>query len=421
MKACAGKPGGVFRRYGVDGIPERSIAIRTRGAGIESAVGEAGWHRGYLPSRHGAVFSFGFPKGGASRVQAIWRSEVRMGVRQVSQVGFATQQKRVFSGVQPSGSLHIGNYLGAISRFGLFQQGYECFYSVVDLHAITVPQDPAELRRRTVATAALFVAAGLDPQRACIFVQSDNPNHPELAWVLECLATFGELGRMTQFKDKARSKASVSAGLFTYPVLMAADILLYDADVVPVGEDQKQHVELSRDLAERFNRRFGATFRVPEPLIPEQGGRIMSLTDPLKKMSKSDEDPDSRIEVLDPPDEILRKFRKAVTDSGREIVYDPEAKPAVSNLMTIYSLFSGKSLDEVRDSYEGKGYSSFKSELAELVAGRLRPVRERYSELMSSGEIEEILKQGAQRACATSSKKMKEVRDKVGLSSRLYQ
>ncbi|MBE3518719.1 MAG: tryptophan--tRNA ligase [Firmicutes bacterium] len=336
-----------------------------------------------------------------------------------TELGDKTIRKRVFSGVQPSGSLHIGNYLGAIGRFALFQEGYDCFYSVVDLHAITVPQDPVELRKRTVATAALFVAAGLDPAKACIFVQSDNPSHSELAWVLQCVATFGELGRMTQFKDKARGKKSVTAGLFTYPVLMAADILLYDTDVVPVGEDQKQHVELTRDLAERFNKRFGVTFKVPEPLIPTQGGRIMSLTNPSRKMSKSDEDPDSRIEVLDPPEEIARKFKKAVTDSGREVVYDPEKKPAISNLMTIYSLFSGKSLEEVRDAYEGKGYGVFKSDLAEIVAEKLRPVREKYSQLMSSGEIEDILKKGAERAYEISSAKMREVKEKVGLCSRL--
>lgn len=330
-----------------------------------------------------------------------------------------TSRKRVFSGIQPSGSLHIGNYLGAIGRFALFQEGYDCFYSVADLHAITVPQEPVELRRRTVATAALFIAAGLDPEKTCIFVQSDNPSHAELAWVLQCVATFGELGRMTQFKDKARGKKSVTAGLFTYPVLMAADILLYDTDVVPVGEDQKQHVELTRDLAERFNKRFGVTFKIPEPLIPAQGGRIMSLTDPLRKMSKSDEDPDSRIEVLDSPEEIARKFKKAVTDSGREVMYDPAKKPAVSNLMTIYSLFSGKSLEEVRDAYEGKGYGAFKSDLAEVVVEKLRPVRERYSELITSGEIEKILKDGAERAYGISSSKMKEVKEKVGLYSRL--
>lgn len=326
--------------------------------------------------------------------------------------------KRVFSGVQPSGSLHIGNYLAAIRRFALFQEGYECFYSVVDLHAITVPQDPEKLRRSTMSTAALFVAAGLDPDKVCIFVQSENPNHAELAWILQCVATFGELQRMTQFKDKARGKASVSAGLFTYPVLMAADILLYDTDVVPVGEDQKQHVELTRDLAERFNKRFGETFRIPEPVIPEQGGRIMSLTEPARKMSKSDPDPDSRIELLDSPDEIVRKIRKAVTDSGREIVYDPENKPAVSNLMTIYSLLSGKSMDEIRRDYEGKGYGIFKSDLAELVVEKLRPVRERYRGLMESGQIREILTAGARRAYEVSAAKMKEVREKVGLSSK---
>ena len=326
-------------------------------------------------------------------------------------------RKRVFSGVQPSGSLHIGNYLGAIGRFSLFQEGYECFYSIVDLHAITVPQDPVELRRRTLATAALFIASGLDPRRTCIFVQSDNPNHTELAWILQCVATFGELGRMTQFKDKARERKSVTAGLFTYPVLMAADILLYDTDVVPVGEDQKQHVELTRDLAERFNKRFGTTFKIPEPLVPTQGGRIMSLTDPLKKMSKSDEDPDSRIEVLDPPDEIARKLKKAVTDSGREVIYDPEKKPAISNLMTIYAVFSGKTIEQIRDAYEGKGYGLFKSDLAEIVVEKLRPVREKYTDLTNSGEIETILRDGAERAYRISSSKIKEAKQKVGLSS----
>ncbi|MBX5464390.1 MAG: tryptophan--tRNA ligase [Clostridia bacterium] len=326
--------------------------------------------------------------------------------------------KRAFSGVQPSGNIHIGNYLGAVRQFVQLQDVYEGIYCVVDLHAITVPQEPAELRRQIREVAAFYLAAGLDPARSTLFVQSDVPAHPELAWILNCFATFGELSRMTQFKDKARksSQESVSAGLFNYPVLMAADILLYQADVVPVGEDQKQHVELTRDLAERVNRRLGPLFRVPEPLIPQLGARIMGLDNPQAKMSKSAESPWNYISFGDDPDLIRRKIARAVTDSGREVVYDPEAKPAIANLLTIFSGFTGRPVEELEREYRDTGYARFKADLAEAVIAGMEPIRRRLAEMEAEpGYLEEVLRQGAERAAAIAESTVRQVKEALGL------
>ena len=322
--------------------------------------------------------------------------------------------KRAFSGVQPSGLLHLGNYFGAINRFAEFQNEYDCYYCIVDLHAITVYQDPKKLPRKIQDTALDYLAAGLYPEKATLFVQSDVPTHAELGWILECVATFGELSRMTQFKDKSEGKESVSAGLFTYPALMAADILLYDSDIVPVGEDQKQHVELCRDVAERFNSRYGRTFKIPEPLIPQFGARLKSLQDPDKKMSKSDPDPLGYISLSDTKDEIARKIRRAVTDSGREIVYLPDEKPAVlANLMTIYSLYWKRGFPEI-GSFEGRGYADFKKELADVIIETLAPVQERYRQYESSGQLRGILRQRQKSEPGKNSQVLKRVKKKWG-------
>ena len=327
-------------------------------------------------------------------------------------------QKRVFSGVQPSGALTLGNYLGAIKNFTRLQHETNCFFCVVDLHALTVPQDPTALRENIKNTARLFVACGLDPQVSTIFVQSHVPAHAEMSWLLECQTYIGELRRMTQFKDKSAKQENVSAGLLTYPVLMAADILLYDADLVPVGEDQKQHLELTRDIAIRINNRFGEKiFTVPEPYTPPRsaGGRIMSLLEPEKKMSKSDENPKSYIALLDPPEVIVKKFKSAVTDSGNEIRYDEENKPGVSNLMVIYSLCSGESLEAIANRYAGTGYGKFKQDLGELVAETLRPIQEKVKELSVPGVIEEILTAGAEKAATVAVKKLRFFQEKLGI------
>ncbi|HHY76465.1 MAG TPA: tryptophan--tRNA ligase [Firmicutes bacterium] len=325
-------------------------------------------------------------------------------------------KKRIFSGVQPSGILTLGNYLGAIKRFVELQEDYDAFYCVVDYHAITVPQSPESLKSQIAHAACFMLGAGLDPAKMTLFVQSDVPAHTQLGWIMECTATFGELSRMTQFKDKSQGKESVSGGLFTYPALMAADILLYDTDVVPVGEDQKQHVELCRDLAERFNSRFGDVFKVPEPLIPEKGARIMSLQDPHKKMSKSDPNPAAYISLADSKDDIVKKIRRAVTDSGREVAYNPEEKPALANLITIYSLCSGKPVEEIVRAYEGKGYADFKQDLAEVVVETLAPIQARHDSLMADGSYVDVLREGARRAHEVSSAVLKRVKEAMGLS-----
>lgn len=322
--------------------------------------------------------------------------------------------KKVFSGVQPSGDIHIGNYLGAMRQFVALQDDYECFFCAVDLHALTVPQDPKVLKEKTIELAALYLAIGLDPKKVTIFIQSHVPAHAELAWLLQCITYFGELSRMTQFKDKSKGKESVSVGLFTYPDLMAADILLYNTHYVPVGEDQKQHLELTRDIAQRFNNRFGETFVVPEPMILKLGARIMSLTDPTKKMSKSDSDPNNRINLLDEPSVIKKKIMRAVTDSETEIRLDWENKPGVSNLLTIYSLFTGMEIEEVINKFNGQGYGTLKKELAEVVIDKLTVIQKNYKDL-SRDYVLKVLKEGAERAQAVAEKTLKEVKEKVGL------
>ncbi|HBK68541.1 MAG TPA: tryptophan--tRNA ligase [Firmicutes bacterium] len=327
-------------------------------------------------------------------------------------------KKRVFSGVQPSGSLTIGNYLGAIRNFAHLQHEADCFFCVVDLHSLTVPQDPVLLRENIKNTARLFVAAGIDPQVSTVFVQSQVSAHAELSWLLECQTYIGELRRMTQFKDKSQKQEIVSSGLLTYPVLMAADILLYNTDLVPVGEDQKQHLEITRDLAIRINNRFQEeVFKVPEPYIPPRssGGRIMSLTDPEEKMSKSASNPKSFIALLDPPEVIKKKIMSAVTDSDSVIRYDEENKPAVSNLMVIYSLCSGESIEEITQNYASYGYGKFKKDLAELVVETLRPIQNKVNELSAPGAIESILMAGAAKAQEAAQPKLRLFQNKLGL------
>jgi len=322
--------------------------------------------------------------------------------------------RRVFSGVTPSGSLTLGNYFGAIRNFARLQNEAECLLCVVDLHALTVQQDPERLRALTLETAGLFLASGVKP--SSVFVQSHVAEHCEMAWLLGCMAPFGVLARMTQFKQKARSRASVSAGLFTYPLLMAADILLYDTEVVPVGEDQKQHLEFTRDLAGRINGRFGRLFAMPEPVIPgrRQGGRLMRLDDPLRKMSKS-EDPEGSILLLDPPDVVARKVRGAVTDSGSEVRYDEEQKPAISNLMVIYSLCAGEPLDQVEERFRSRGYAELKRELTTAVNEMLAHIQQRYGQLKASGEVAEALNGGRERARSIAAGTLGRVKEAVGL------
>jgi tryptophanyl-tRNA synthetase len=322
--------------------------------------------------------------------------------------------QRVLSGIQPSGQLTLGNYIGAIQNFVRLQHSHECFFMVVDLHAVTVPQEPAALREQTESIAALFIAAGIDPDAASIFVQSHVPAHAELGWLLTTLTYMGELERMTQFKDKSAGKDSVGAGLFVYPSLMAADILVYNADLVPVGDDQKQHLELTRDLAQRFNSRFGDYYTVPEPYIPKVGARIMSLDDASKKMSKSNPNPASFVALLDPPDVIRKKISRATTDSGREVKYDPANKPEVSNLMSIYTHCADMPFEEIEARYEGQGYGAFKKDLAEHVVAKLEPLQQKYQEIRSSGEIHSILKQGADKAAAIAERTLRDTKERMG-------
>ncbi|AZS17189.1 tryptophan--tRNA ligase [Paenibacillus lutimineralis] len=322
--------------------------------------------------------------------------------------------KKVLSGIQPSGKLTLGNYIGALKNFVTLQDDYSCNFMVVDLHAITVPQDPANLREQSEAVAALFVAAGIDPNKSNVYMQSHVRQHAQLGWILTTLTSMGELERMTQFKDKAAGKESVGAGLFVYPSLMAADILVYNADLVPVGEDQKQHLELTRDLAGRFNSRFGEYFTLPDPYIPKVGARIMSLDDASKKMSKSNPNPGSYIALLDTPDEIRKKISRSTTDSGREVRFDTEAKLEVSNLITIYSQCSGLSVAEVEQKYEGQMYGPFKKDLAEVVVSVLEPLQRRYHEIRNSGEIHDILRQGALRANEEAEKVLQDVQRMMG-------
>ena len=324
-------------------------------------------------------------------------------------------KKRIFSGIQPSGILTIGNYLGALKNWVGLQEDYECIYCVVNMHAITVRQIPADLRRHTYEALAVYLAAGIDPKKSTIFVQSHVPAHAELAWVLNCNTMFGELSRMTQFKDKsAKHGNNINAGLFTYPTLMAADILLYQAALVPVGQDQKQHVELTRDIAERFNALYGDTFTVPEAYIPETGKKIMSLLDPAKKMSKSDENAGAYVAILDGRDDIIRKFRRAVTDSGSEVRF-AEGKDGICNLMNIYSAITGKENDEIEREFEGKGYGDFKLAVGEAVADALSPLQNEYARLIADkAYLDQIMREGAETASSIARKTMRKVYKKTG-------
>ncbi|MBR5817352.1 MAG: tryptophan--tRNA ligase [Clostridia bacterium] len=324
-------------------------------------------------------------------------------------------KKTVFSGVQPSGNLTIGNYLGAIKNFSRFSEEYKTFYCVVDLHAITVRQVPMELRRRTYETLALYMACGLDEKKNTLFVQSHVPQHAELGWILDCYTMYGELSRMTQFKDKsAKNAQNINAGLFTYPALMAADILLYQTDVVPVGVDQKQHLELARDVAMRFNQIYSDTFTVPEGYINTDTMKIMSLAEPTAKMSKSDANQNAVVYILDSKDDIIRKFKRAVTDSDTVVRYAPE-KPGVSNLMTIYRAFTGKSYEEIEREFDGKGYGDFKLAVGEATADGLAPVRDEFAKLIADkAHLEAVMKSGAEEAAYYARRTMSKVRRKIG-------
>ena len=325
------------------------------------------------------------------------------------------RRKRVFSGVQPSGNIHLGNYLGALKQFVELQNDYDCIYCVVDEHAITVPQDPKELQKHILDVAALYIAIGVDPKKSIIFVQSEVPGHAELGWIMTCSSYTGELSRMTQFKAKSGGKESVGTGLLIYPTLMAADILLYDTDVVPVGSDQKQHIELCRDLAIRINNTRKKTFVVPEGRFMKTGARIMALDDPTVKMSKSSTNIYSTIALLDEPNKIKKSIMKAVTDSEGVVRFDPDEKPGVSNLMNIYSVLSGESLDSIEEMYAGKGYGDFKKDLVGVVQDSLAPIQERYNDIRYSEELIADLHDGAERANAIAERTMKRVRDVFGL------
>jgi len=326
----------------------------------------------------------------------------------------------LLSGMQPSGSLNIGHLLGALRNWVKLQETHDCLFLVVDLHAITTPQAPKELRKRTADIFCTYLAAGIDPEKATVFVQSHVAAHAELAWVLGCFSYMGELSRMTQFKDKAQKQGeNIRAGLLFYPTLMAADILLYGADLVPVGDDQRQHLELTRDLAVRFNNAYSETFVVPEAYIPETGSRIRSLIDPTKKMSKSDENPKSYLALLDSPDVLSSKIRKAVTDSGTEVRYDPENAPAISNLLTIWSALTGEAIPDLEARYAGKGYEDFKKDLAEVVVESFRPMQERYAEIRADkARIEALMAEGAARAERRAQKILGKVLRKVGFVPR---
>ncbi|PKG25540.1 tryptophan--tRNA ligase [Niallia nealsonii] len=323
--------------------------------------------------------------------------------------------KTIFSGIQPSGTITLGNYIGALSQFVELQNEYNCYFCIVDQHAITVPQDRLALRNNIRSLAALYVAVGIDPSKATLFIQSEVPAHAQGAWIMQCVSYIGELERMTQFKDKSAGKDAVSAALLTYPPLMAADILLYGTDIVPVGEDQKQHLELTRDLAERFNKKYNDILTIPEVRIPKVGARIMSLQEPTKKMSKSDPNKKATITLLDEPAQIVKKIKSAVTDSEGIVKYDKENKPGVSNLLSIYSILSGESIKTLESRYEGKGYGDFKADLAEVVVKSLQPIQEKYTELMNSTELDDILDLGAEKANKVAGKMVKKMENAMGL------
>ena len=329
-------------------------------------------------------------------------------------------KKVLFSGMQATGNLTLGNYLGALKNWVTLSDENECFYSVVDMHSITIRQDPATLRKRARALLTLYIAAGLDPEKNCIYYQSHVSGHAELAWILNCFTYMGELNRMTQFKDKAAKHAdNINAGLFTYPVLMAADILLYQADVVPVGIDQMQHLELTRDIAQRFNGIYGDVFTVPEAYIGKVGAKIMSLQDPAKKMSKSDENPNGSIYLMDDPDTIMRKFKRAVTDSEGQILYRDE-QPGIKNLINIYCACTGKAPDEVVREFDGKGYAEFKPAVGEAVVSVLKPLQDRVEELSrDKAYIDSVIKNNAEKAQYFANKTLRKVQKKVGFPERI--
>lgn len=323
--------------------------------------------------------------------------------------------EKIFSGIQPSGTLTLGNYLGAIQQFVELQNDYECFFCIVDEHAITVPQERLKLRQNIRSLAALYLASGIDPEKATLFIQSEVPAHTQLGWMLQSISYVGELERMTQYKDKSEGKDAVSSALLTYPSLMAADILLYNTNVVPVGDDQKQHLELTRNLAQRFNNRFNEIFTIPEIRIPKVGARIMSLQDPTKKMSKSDTNEKGYISMLDEPKKIEKKIKSAVTDSEGIVKFDKQNKPGVSNLLTIYSSCTGESIEALEAKYEGKGYGDFKQGVADAVISVLKPIQDRYAALIDSKKLDEILDQGAEKASFTANKTVAKAKKAMGL------
>ena len=327
------------------------------------------------------------------------------------------EKKIILSGIQATGTLTLGNYLGALNNWVEMQDKYDCYYMIADLHTLTIRNDPEILRKNTLNLIALYIAAGLDPEKNTIFIQSHIPAHTQLSWVLNCYTYMGELNRMTQYKDKCAKHAdNINSGLFTYPVLMAADILIYNADLVPVGQDQKQHLEIARDIAERFNSIYGETFKMPEPYIGKVGAKIMGLQNPTSKMSKSAEDPMDKILLSDTKEDIIKKFKKAVTDSENKVRFDVENKPGVSNLMVIYSIIKNKTIEEVEKEFEGQGYGNFKTAVAEAVIERLEPLHKRYNELLENPkELMEICNKGAEKASKKANTLLKNVYKKVGL------
>ena len=327
------------------------------------------------------------------------------------------QKKRIFSGIQPTGKLTLGNYIGALRNFGILQDEYDCVYSIVDLHALTVRQNPTELRQACLRTMATFLASGLDPEKNIIYFQSQVAAHAELAWVLNCFTYMGEMSRMTQFKDKSAKHAdNINCGLFTYPVLMAADILLYQTDLVPIGADQKQHLEICRDIAERFNAVYGDVFTIPDGYFPKVGARVMSLQEPTRKMSKSDPE-ETYIAMLDAPDVIRRKIRRAVTDSENRIAYEPESRPGVANLMSILSALGGQSLEAIAAEYDGQGYGKFKDAVADCVIAALEPIQKRYAEISADkAYLQQVMDSGRERAAAIAHRTMLKVRKKLGIA-----
>ncbi len=322
---------------------------------------------------------------------------------------------RIYSAIQPTGCITIGNYIGAVKNWLELQKENDCIFCIANQHALTVRQDPQEFRARTLSFFAQFLACGLDPEKSILYVQSNVHQHSELSWILSCMTYIGELDRMTQFKDKSRkNEDNINAGLLTYPVLMAADILLFRADLVPVGKDQKQHLEITRDIAIRFNNRYGETFTVPEPYIPKQGAKITSLQNPLEKMSKSDKDQNATVSIIDPPDVIMRKFKRAVTDSDNRIIFS-EDKPGISNLLSIYSAFSGETIEEAEKRFEGKGYGDFKLAVGECVVDALSPIQKKYAEyLADKAELERIMKEGAEKAGRIAARTLQKVKKKIG-------